>query len=101
LARSIVLIPHLFWLASVISFRKDYLPLPLVRHLDPSVVSEIEKRGERKIASVNSATIMSCNLLSEEPELAKALPNGLLVLARCTLSIFIKEVILNKAWVKH
>jgi len=35
LARPIVLISHLFRLAGVIYFRKDYSP-PLVRHLDPS-----------------------------------------------------------------
>ena len=29
-----VLIPHLFWLADAINFRKDYSP-PLFRHLDP------------------------------------------------------------------
>ena len=39
MARPIDLIPHLFWLADAISFRKDYSPPPpLVRHLDPSAV---------------------------------------------------------------
>ena len=33
MARPIVIIPHLFWLADAINFRKDYSP-PLVRHLD-------------------------------------------------------------------
>ena len=33
MARPIVLIPHLFRLADMINFRKDYSP-PLVRHLD-------------------------------------------------------------------
>ena len=37
MARPIVLIPHLFRLAGVIFFRKDYSP-PLVRHLDPSTL---------------------------------------------------------------
>ena len=35
MARSIVLIPHLFRLAGAIDFRKEYSP-PLVRHLDPT-----------------------------------------------------------------
>ena len=35
LARPIVLIPHLFRLASTIKFRKDYSP-PSSRHLDPT-----------------------------------------------------------------
>ena len=34
MVRPIVLIPHLFWLAAAIIFRKDYSPPPLVRHLD-------------------------------------------------------------------
>ena len=36
MTRLIVLIPHLFRLASAINFRKNYSP-PLVRHLDPSI----------------------------------------------------------------
>ena len=39
MAKQIVSIPHKFWLAGVISFRKDYSPPPLVRHLDPTLVS--------------------------------------------------------------
>ena len=35
MARPLVLVPHLFWLASAINFRKDYSP-PLVCHLDPT-----------------------------------------------------------------
>jgi len=41
LARPIVLIPHLFRLAGVVNFRKDYSPPPLVRHLDPSALTSI------------------------------------------------------------
>ena len=37
LARPIVLIPHLFRLASAFIFRKDY-SLHLVRHLDPTAI---------------------------------------------------------------
>ena len=38
MARLIVLILHLFWLAGAIVFRKDYFTPPrLVRHLDPSI----------------------------------------------------------------
>ena len=35
MARPLVLVPHLFWLASAINFRKDYSP-PLVCHLAPT-----------------------------------------------------------------
>ena len=36
MARPLVLIPLLFWLAVTINFRKNYSSSPLVRHLDPT-----------------------------------------------------------------
>jgi hypothetical protein len=42
LARPISLIPHLFWLPTRLSFRKDYSP-PLVRHLDPSPGTDLRR----------------------------------------------------------
>ena len=44
MAKRIVSIPHKFRLAGAISFRKDYSPPPLVRHLDPTEVQSPHKK---------------------------------------------------------
>ena len=48
MARPIVLIPHLFWLAGEFIFGKDYSP-PLVRRLDPSTASPVNSISDHPV----------------------------------------------------
>ena len=50
MAKRIVSIPHKFRLVGIISFRKDYSPPPLVRHLDPTHRPAAPSRGARPAA---------------------------------------------------
>ena len=58
MSRPIILIPHLFRLAGVIKFRKDYSPPPLVRHLDPTVEVSGPKRPHSRVEEETDVRVL-------------------------------------------